>query len=127
MLTKGTDKIKIKEDKDKICRKLIDEKLQCNRGDLNEYIEHINLVESEEYKEARRTIRDIKITSLGEVIYFHSIIYYSGICDCIFNILAGAICIRYGERQFYSCSNLKSAGKEPAFAVWCGTCRVFCT
>lgn len=70
MLEKIKEDKESNEDKDKICRKLIDEKLQCNREDLNEYIEHINLVESEEYKEARRTIRDIKITSLGEVIYF---------------------------------------------------------
>lgn len=61
MLTKGTDKIKIKEDKDKICRKLIDEKLQCNRGDLNEYI----IKRSGEYMEFFVVLLALIFTLLG--------------------------------------------------------------
>lgn len=56
------------EEKDRICRKLLEDKVIYDREDLNEIIKHIDLVESEEYRLVRRIIRDSKVSSAAEVI-----------------------------------------------------------
>lgn len=79
---------------DNICRQLINKNMQYGDDDLDKYIEHINIIESEEYGEAggqqkieRKKANKGWLWTIGAIIFFipaigyynDAIFYYGGI------------------------------------------------
>ncbi|MBE5958670.1 MAG: MerR family transcriptional regulator [Lachnospiraceae bacterium] len=56
------------DERDSICRKLIEKEMQFEKDELEAYLERVNLVETDEFKEFKKVVRDVGMTSTLEFI-----------------------------------------------------------